>query len=100
MVQWLRPHTPNAGDMGSISGQGTKISHTTSVQFSSVAQSCPTTWCSQKKVTKNIKNNNYIVLFLVFDFISGVWKRTESDYFRLYKPCGLLLQLVNSALLV
>ena len=72
MVQWLRRHTPNAGDMGSIPGQGTKISHTTSVQFSSVAQSCLTTWYSQKKVTKNIKNNNYIVLFLVFDFISGV----------------------------
>ena len=86
MVPWLRPHTPNAGDMGSIPGQGTKIS-------------C-TTWCSQKKVTKNIKNNNYIVLFLVFDFMPGVWKRPESEYFRLYKPYGLLLQLVNSAILV
>ena len=27
MVQWLRPHTPNAGGTGSIPGQGTKIPH-------------------------------------------------------------------------
>ena len=24
VVQWLRPHTPNAGDLGSIPGQGTR----------------------------------------------------------------------------
>ena len=29
MVQWLRLHAPNAGDMGSIPGQGTKIQHVT-----------------------------------------------------------------------
>ena len=27
MVQWLRLHTGNAGSMGSIPGQGTKILH-------------------------------------------------------------------------
>ena len=27
VVQWLRLHTPNAGGMGSIPGQGTRISH-------------------------------------------------------------------------
>ena len=26
-VQWLRLYTPNAGDMGSIPGQGTKITY-------------------------------------------------------------------------
>jgi len=25
VVQWLRPHASNAGDVGSIPGQGTKI---------------------------------------------------------------------------
>ena len=29
MVQWLRPHAPNAGDTGLIPGWGTKILHTT-----------------------------------------------------------------------
>ena len=28
MVQWLRLHTPNAGDMGLTPDQGAKISHT------------------------------------------------------------------------
>ena len=28
MIQWLRLRTSNAGNMGSISGQGTKIPHT------------------------------------------------------------------------
>ena len=27
MVQWLRLHAPNAGDMGSILGQGTEITY-------------------------------------------------------------------------
>ena len=27
MVQWLRLHAPNAGDMSSIPGDGTKIPH-------------------------------------------------------------------------
>ena len=27
MVQWLRLHAPNAGGMGLIPGQGTKIPH-------------------------------------------------------------------------
>jgi hypothetical protein len=27
VVQWLRLHAPNAGDLGSISSQGTKIPH-------------------------------------------------------------------------
>ena len=59
VVQWLRLHASNAGNPGSIPGQGTrshmpqrKILHAAtktwysqinkSVQFSSVAQSCPT----------------------------------------------------------
>ena len=29
MVQWLRLHTFNAGNMGLIPGQGTKIPHVT-----------------------------------------------------------------------
>ena len=29
MVQWLRLHTPNARDIASIPGWGTKISHAT-----------------------------------------------------------------------
>ena len=28
VVQWLRLHAPNAGGLGSIPGQGTKIPHT------------------------------------------------------------------------
>ena len=27
MVQWLQPHAPNAGDMGSIPGWGTRFPH-------------------------------------------------------------------------
>ena len=48
-IQWLRIHTSIAGGTGSIPGQGTKTLHASqqgqkvnSVQFSSVAQSCPT----------------------------------------------------------
>ena len=43
VVQWLRLHAPRAGDLGLISGQGTKIPHATQHESESeVAQSCPT----------------------------------------------------------
>ena len=38
MVQWLRLRTPEAGDMGSIPGRGTKIPQAA--------------WCGQKKKKK------------------------------------------------
>ena len=38
MVQWLRLHASNAGALGSIRGQETKITYTP--------------WCSQKKKKK------------------------------------------------
>ena len=39
VVQWLRLHTSNAEDMGSIPSQGTKVSHVV--------------WCGQKNKNKN-----------------------------------------------
>ena len=40
--QWLRLGAPNVGGRGSNPGGETKITQAASVQFSSVAQSCPT----------------------------------------------------------
>ena len=59
MVQWLRLHAPNVGDMGSILGQGTEVTYAaikslhTAVQGpdDSVKIPCAATktWYSQRK---------------------------------------------------
>ena len=51
MVQWLRFHAANAGGVGSILGQRTKIPHTA--------------WCSQKvKIIIKIIIKTYVVCYL------------------------------------
>jgi len=40
VIQWLRRHTPNAGCIGSIPGQGTRILN------------CPEAWLKEKKYKK------------------------------------------------
>ena len=47
MVQWLRLCASNAGGMGSIPGQGTKIPHT--IQ------------CGQKKEKQTLAMNVYVI---------------------------------------
>ena len=45
-VQWLRLHASNAGDVGSIPGQGTKILHATG--------------CGKKKQNKKTKKKTAV----------------------------------------
>ena len=51
MVQWLRLHSPNAGDPGSTTGQVTR-SHMPQLRILHVATK---TWCSKKKKKKKIQ---------------------------------------------
>ena len=48
VVQWLRLHAPNAGDPGSIPGQGTKIPRAAM----KIWRAATKTQCSQKKKTR------------------------------------------------
>ena len=63
MVQWLRPHAPNAGDPGSIPGQGTR-SHLAQLE---VPHAAARTWNSQiiKEIyiLKSINNWNKCLVF-------------------------------------
>ena len=49
VVQWLKLHSPNAGDTGSIPGQGTKIPHAT--------------WCGVKKEKMMEGNSCHLQVF-------------------------------------
>ena len=51
VVQWLRLHASNAGDLDSVPGQGTKIPHAA--------------WCGQKINLKN-KQVSGLYCFLLF----------------------------------
>ena len=49
-MQWLRLHVSRAGDMGSISSWGTKVSQAV--------------WCSQKK-KKSVQEKNIIIVYIL-----------------------------------
>ena len=61
MVQWLRPQAFNAGDAGSIPGQGTKI---------------PTCQMAQPK-NKNKTNKKRIIKFILHKYFELTFSRTH-----------------------
>ena len=69
VIQWLRFHTPNAGGLCSIPGQGTK-SHMPQLKIPQVA---PKTWCS--------KINKYF-----FNFTKGQSTLSSQNHFWISQP--------------
>ena len=59
MVQWLRLHVSRAGDMGSISSWGTKVSQAV--------------WCSQKKKKKSAQEKNIIIVYILNFAVGNIY---------------------------
>ena len=55
MVQWLRPMPSNAGDVGSIPGQGTKIPHASRPKIQNIRQKQ-----YRNKFDKDFKNGPHL----------------------------------------
>jgi len=58
VVQWLRPHTPSAGDLDSVPDQGTR----SCMPHLKILHAAAKTWCNQINI--NIKKERELEVML------------------------------------